>query len=164
MRGLGVDRTLVECVKPSHPASNDPILRERVAFALNLWEGNQEENRRMEETLLQLTYDDGRGATASEAPVRGLEIRYKAVEGLARRGSDLVVKRFGILEEMLDEERQREIFRGQSKARQEVAGEDLGSSTLRRAVRGSTALHRKKPELGLSSLSTAIDTLLTCAE
>jgi hypothetical protein len=161
MRALGVDRTLVECVKPSHPASNDPILRERVAFALNLWEGNQEENRRMEETLLQLTYDDGRGATASEAPVRGLEIRYKAVEGLARRGSDLVVKRFGILEEMLDEERQREIFRFQSKSGQEMADEALVSSTVRGALRGITELHRKKPELDLSSFQPPIDKLLT---
>ena len=78
MRALGVDRTLAECVKPSNPPSQDPITRERVAFALNLWQGNQEENRRMEETLLQLTYDDGRGATASEVPMRGLEIRCKA--------------------------------------------------------------------------------------
>ena len=160
VRALGVDQTLAECVKPSNLASQDPITRERAAFALNLWQGNQEENRRMEEALLQLTYDDGRGATASEAPMRGLEIRYKAAEGLARRGSDLVVKRFGILEEMLDEERQKEIFRIQSKSGKETADEALVSSTVRGALRGIAELRRKKPDPDLSSLVPAIDKLL----
>jgi hypothetical protein len=160
LRALGVDQALAECIKPSNPASQDPITRERVAFALNFWQGNQEENRRMDETLVQLTYDDGRGATTSEAPVRGLEIRYKAAEGLARRGSDLAVKRFGILQEMLDEERQRETFRTQSKGGKETADEALVSSTVRGALRGISELHRKKPKVDLSSFQPAIDKLL----
>jgi hypothetical protein len=163
LRALGVDQTLVECVKASHPASGDPILRERVAFALNLWKGNQEENRRMEETLLQLSYDDGHGAAAEEVPVRGMEIRYKAVEGLARKGSDLVVKRLGILEEMLDEDRQRQNFRMQSKTGRETADEALVASTVRGALRGLSELHRKKPELDLSSFSPAIEKLMHSA-
>ncbi len=163
LRTLGVDQTLAECVKASHPASRDPILRERVAFALNLWEGNQEENRRMEETLLQLSYDDGHGAAAEEVPVRGMEIRYKAVEGLARKGSDLVSKRLGILEEMLDEDRQRQNFRMQSKTGRETADEALVASTVRGALRGLSELHRKKPDFDLSSFSPAMEKLLHSA-
>ncbi len=160
LRALGVDQTLAECVKASNPASRDPILRERVAFALNLWEGNQEENRRMEETLLQLSYDDGHGAAAEEVPVRGMEIRHKAVEGLARKGSGLVSKRLGILEEMLDEDRQRQNFRMQSKTGREMADEALVASTVRGALRGLSELHRKKPDFDLSSFSSAIEKLL----
>jgi hypothetical protein len=160
MRALGVDQTLAECVKASNSASRDRLLREVVAFALNFWEGNQEENRRMEETLLQLSYDDGHGIAVTEIQIRGVEIRYKAAEGLARRGSDLVVKRFGILEEMLDEDRQKEIFRIQSKSGKESADEALVSSTVRGALRGITELHRKKPDLHLSSFVPAIDKLL----
>jgi len=159
LRALGVDQTLAECVKASHPASRDPILRERVAFALNLWQGNQEENRRMEETLLQLSYDDGHGAATEEMPVRGVEIRYKAVEGLARKGSDLIRKRLGILEEMLDEDQQRRNFRIQLKTGNEIADEALVFSTLRGALKGIAELHRKKPDLDLSSFLPAIDKL-----
>jgi hypothetical protein len=163
LRALGVDQTLAECVKASHPASRDPILRERIAFALNLWEGNQEENRRMEETLLQLSYDDGHGAAAEEVPVRGMEIRYKAVEGLARKGSDLIPKRLGILEEMLDEDRQRQNFRMQTKTGRETADEALVASTVRGALRGLNELHRKKPDFDLSSFSPAIEKLMHSA-
>jgi hypothetical protein len=160
LRALGVDRTLAECVKAAHPASRDPILRERVAFALNLWAGNKEENRRMEETLLQLSYDDGHGAATEEVPVRGVEIRYKAVEGLARKGSDLIQKRLGILGEMLDEDRQRQNFRMQLKTGHETADEALIFSTVRGALKGLSELHRKKPDLDLSSFSPAIEKLL----
>jgi hypothetical protein len=160
LRALGVDRTLAECVKGSNPASQDPILRERVAFALNFWEGNPEENRRMDETLLQLTNDDGHGAEASDAPVRGLEIRYKAVEGLARRGSDLVLKRLPILQEMLDEDLQRQHFRTRPQSGPDNPDEALVFSTVRGALRGITELHRKKPELDVSGLYPAIDQLV----
>jgi hypothetical protein len=163
LRALGVDQTLAEFVKASNPASRDPILRERVAFALNLWEGNKEENRRMEETLLQLSYDDGHGAAAEEVPVRGMEIRYKAVEGLARKGCDLIGKRLGILEEMLDEDRQRHNFRMQSKTGRETADEALVGSTVRGALRGLSELHRKKPDFDLSSFSSAIEKLMHSA-
>lgn len=160
LRTLGVDETLAECVNPSNPASSDKLLREVVAFALNLWEGNQEENQRMEKTLLQLSYDDGHGPIVTEIPIRGVEIRYKAVEGLARRGSPLVVKRMGLLEEMLDEERQKEIFRIRSNAGKETADEALVFSTVRGALKGLSELHKKKPDLDLSSFSPAIEKLL----
>jgi hypothetical protein len=160
VRALGVDLTLADCIKTGHPASRDPILRERVAFAINLWQGSPEENRRMEETLLQLSYDDGHGAAAEEVPVRGMEIRYKAVEGLARKGSDLIPKRLGILEEMLDEDRQRQNFRMQLKNGRDTADEALVFSTVRGALKGLSELHKKKPELDLSTFSPAIEKLL----
>jgi hypothetical protein len=158
-RALGVDQTLAECIKASHPASHDRLLREVVAFALNFWEGSPQENRRMEETLLQLSYDDGHGMAVTEIPIRGVEIRYKAAEGLARRGSDLVVKRFGILQEMLDEDRLKEIFRIQSKNGRETHDDTLVSSTVRGALHGLTELHRKRPDMDLTSFSEAIDKL-----
>jgi hypothetical protein len=92
--------------------------------------------------------------------IRGVEIRYKAAEGLARRGSDLAIKRFNILEEMLDEDRQKEIFRVQLATGQQAADEALVTSTVRGALRGIAELHRKKPDLDLSSLYPAIDKLL----
>jgi hypothetical protein len=159
LRALGVDQTLAECVKSSHPTSQDRLLREVVAFALNFWEGSPQENRRMEETLLQLSYDDGHGIAVTEIAIRGVEIRYKAAEGLARRGSDLVVKRFGILQEMLDEDRQKEIFRIQSKSGRETYDDALVSSTVRGALHGLSELHRKRPDMDLTSFSEAIDKL-----
>ena len=165
---LGVDRAFAECVQSSRPSPQDRLLREVVALALNLWEGSPDENRRMEETLLQLSYDDGHrmelsyddGTDVKKIVIRGVEIRYKAVEGLARRGSESVVKRFGILEEMLDEDRQKEIFRIQPKSGKETADETLVTSTVRGALRGITELRRKKPDLDLSSFQPAIDKLL----
>ena len=107
---------------------------------------------------MELSYDDG--TDVKKIVIRGVEIRYKAVEGLARRGSESVVKRFGILEEMLDEDRQKEIFRIQPKSGKETADETLVTSTVRGALRGITELHRKKPDLDLSSFDPAIDKLL----
>jgi hypothetical protein len=156
---LGVGQTLAESVKSSNPASNDKLLREVVAFALNLWQGNPEENQRMEQTLLELSYDDGHGPDVKEIPVRGVEIRYKAVEGLARRGSPLVVKRFGILQEMLDEDRQKEIFRLPSKSGKQTTDEALVFSTVRGALRGLSELHAKRPDMDLSSFSQAVERL-----
>jgi hypothetical protein len=167
-RALGVDQTLAECVRSSHPAPQERLLRELVALALNLWEGSPEENRRMEDTLLQLSYDDGQrmelsyddGRDGKKITIRGVEIRYKAAEGLARRGSDLAVKRFPILQEMLDEERQKEIFRLQLATGKQTADEVLVTSTVRGALHGLAELHRKKPDLDLSTFSPAIDKLV----
>ena len=61
---------------------------------------------------------------------------------------------------MLDEERQKEIFRIQSKSGKETADEALVSSTVRGALRGIAELRRKKPDPDLSSLVPAIDKLL----
>jgi hypothetical protein len=151
---LGVDKTLAECAK-----ANDPILRERVAFALNFWEGTPEENQRMDETLVLLSQDDGRGAHSGESHIRGLEIRYKATEALARRGSEKITKRFGILQEMLDEDKQRQNFRTELRGGQEVADENLVYSTVRGALHGITELHHRQPALDLSSLYPAIEKL-----
>ena len=113
----------------------------------------------MEQTLLELTYDDGHGPAVTEIPIRGVEIRYKAVEGLARRGSPLVEKRLGILQEMLDEDRQREIFRLSSNAGKSKSDEALVFSTVRGALRGLSELHAKNPNVDLSSFSDAIEKL-----
>jgi hypothetical protein len=135
------------------------MLREKVAFALNFWQGNQQENQRMEETLLLLSHDDGHGAESAEVRERGLRIRYKATEALARRGSEKIIKRLGILQEMLDEDKQRENFRTELQGGREVPDENLVYSTVRGALRGITELHHRQPTLDLTSLYPAIEKL-----
>ncbi len=154
LKALDVDKTLAECAK-----ANDPILRERVAFALNFWEGSPQENQRMEDTLVLLSHDDGRGADSGESRIRGLEIRYKATEALARRGSEKIKQRLGILQEMLDEDKQRENFRTELQGGREVADENLVYSTVRGALRGITELHHRQPTMDLTSLYPAIEKL-----
>ncbi len=78
---MGVDRTLEQCAQ-----AQDPGLRKLAAFALNIWEGDAQANHRMEESLLALSYDDGHGAIDTNDKACGLEVRYKAVEGLAPAG------------------------------------------------------------------------------
>src|SRR5262249_49280823 len=70
LQALGVDQVLRDCIKPGNSISDDPILRGRVAFALTFWEGSREENERMENTLVQLSFDDGHGAEAGTGPIR----------------------------------------------------------------------------------------------
>jgi hypothetical protein len=156
---LGVDKTLAECANPKNPISKDPMLREKVAFALNFWQGNQQENQRMEETLLLLSHDDGHGAESAEVRERGLRIRYKATEALARRGSEKIKNRLAILREMLDEDKQRENFRTELQGGREVPDENLVYSTVRGALRGITELHHRQPTLDLTSLYPAIEKL-----
>lgn len=47
---------LAECAR-----SDDPVLRELVAYALTFWDGDAEDNALAEKTLLTLAYDDGHG-------------------------------------------------------------------------------------------------------
>src|SRR5260370_27426077 len=44
----------------------DPGVREMTAHALNFWEGTPEENRRIEDVLMRLSYDSGRGEETRE--------------------------------------------------------------------------------------------------
>src|SRR5207302_1853461 len=105
---LGVDKTLIQCAEDA-----SPFVREITAFALNFWEGTAAENDRLEQVLVKLANDDGRGEeqlaqlrdTPEEATdealtrVPGLKVRYNATIALARRGSARV--RLGMLGEML---------------------------------------------------------------
>lgn len=151
-RALGVDETLADCAR-----ADDPFLRKLSALALNVWRGSAAENDRMESTLLALTYDNGHGAT-DDANLRGLEIRYTAVQGLARRGSAKIRDRLAVLAEMLDEQRQRQNFRRPDQPRVQI-DEQAVMATLRGGLRAAAELHRQKPELDLSALEDAVEKL-----
>lgn len=153
---LGVAQTLAQCSR-----SDDPLLRKYVALALAFWEGSKEDNALMEETLLRLARDDGHGAETEERRIRGLEIRYKAAEVLARKGSDKIQSQFPLLREMLDEEQQQQIFRtrrniDKTNLGPEEPDELLVYSTVRGALRGLTELHARQPELDLSSFDETL--------
>jgi hypothetical protein len=162
---LGVDKALLQCAE-----DHDPFLREVAAFALNFWEGDAAERKRIEEVLAKLARDDGHGEDllaqfrednekSDQAITRspGLKIRYNATVALARRGSDKV--RLGVLEEMLDENQQQQNFRLRRKDGQEVADDATVHATLVSALQAIAELHRKQPERDLSSLSSALDEL-----
>src|SRR5262249_28010092 len=156
-----------------------PFLREMTAFALTFWEGSRDPEIRavtpslvfpylvtysrsecdlIEETLIRLTYDSGRGdqlmtpfyddeepaVPESRALTRkpGLSIRYQAAVALARRGSSKV--RLDLLAEMLDEDLQRGNFYLQKKDGQELPDEAAARTTLDNALKAVVKLHEKR--------------------
>jgi hypothetical protein len=160
-----VDKALLQCAE-----DQDPFLREIAAFALNFWEGDAAERKRIEEVLAKLAHDDGHGEDflvqfreeqdkSDQAITRspGLKIRYNATVALARRGSDKV--RLGVLEEMLDENQQQQNFRLRRKDGQEVAEDATVHATLVSALQAIAEFHHKQPERDLSSLYPALDEL-----
>jgi hypothetical protein len=94
---FGVDVVLEKCADDA-----DPDMRELVALAANFWFGTEEQNRRIEDTLLKLAEDRGEGEKAAQewfednpdptpdrsvCKVPGLTVRLNALTALARRGS-----------------------------------------------------------------------------
>ena len=157
---MGVDRAVAACGK-----AKDPGLRKLAAFTLSIWEGDEEANGRMEDTLLSLTYDDGHGAIDEEGNVDpdekpyGLKVRYQAVEGLARRGSEKISKRMGILSEMLDEEQLSRSFRTRPEHGERGADLAAVSSTIIGGLKAVAELHRRRPEIDFAKFQPAIDRL-----
>jgi hypothetical protein len=165
LRALGIEKVLLTCA-----TDEEAFMREITAFAMNFWEGQPNENRRLEEVLARLAHDDGHGTTLlpqlderEELPdeavtsVPGLQIRYNATIALARRGSDKV--RLGVLNEMLDEGQQRKNFRLKQKNGKESADEAAVRTTLDAALQAVVALHEKRPDRDLSKFYPALDTL-----
>jgi hypothetical protein len=166
LRVLGIDEALAKCA-----ADDNPFLREVTAYALNFWEGTPAENARMEDLLVQLSRDRGRGeeilARLREGEpqddeyltrVPGLKIQYNATAALARRGSSRA--RIGVLKEMLDESLQRDNFRVKHKNGEEVPDDAAVSATVDAALQAIGELHRKDPKRDLSSLVPALDQLM----
>jgi hypothetical protein len=150
---FGVDRVLDQ----SSNAQN-PLHRKLSAVALSIWQGNETENEQMEKTLLRLSYDDGHGAEDSAA-LRGAEIRYQAVMGLARRGSRKVVSRMKVLNEMLDEDLLGQTFSSSTHDNQRSTDQDSVISVVTGALRAISELHRQLPELDLAVLRQNIERL-----
>lgn len=92
-------------------------------------------------------------ATRSSA---GWEVRYNATLALARRGSPAVKNRLDVLAEMLDEQQQRQNFRGTGKNGAEVPNEAEVFQTLSSTLKAVAELHRRRPDLDLSELYPAV--------
>jgi hypothetical protein len=163
---LGMDRVIATCA-----AADDPAVREYAALASNFWSGTAAEDARIEQALVRLAHDDGRGESEltglleenpqeSRTVVRspGFRVRANATVALARRGSARVD--LGILQEMLDPDllRKRFVVR-QRKSGEEQPDETLVAGTLVNALKATTELHHKRPEMNLARLRPGIDRL-----
>jgi len=162
---LGVDKTLVKCAD-----SRDSFLRELTALALSFWQGSAAENELMEKTLLKLAHDDGREESWVEkeneahadqprsiVKTPGLRVRYNAVAALARRGSKKVP--LDQLEEMLDAGRLSELCVVRRPDGVEQPDEAFIVQAQVAALQAVTELHRKQPEMDLSSVRAQVDKL-----
>ncbi len=145
---LGLDVVFAECAK-----ADNPELRKMAALALMYWEGDAEENERMEQTLLQLAHDDGFGAQENQR-MRGLEVRYHAALALARRGSAKVP--LHLLQQMLSEEQLAKDLRLRNKDGRDVPDREAAQATLANALKAITELHRRQPDRDLSALRPAL--------
>jgi hypothetical protein len=170
-QALGVDVALERCAQDRQ----DPSLRELAGFAMGFWEGTPEENRRMDQALLRLTSDPGTGDETlaklldarsekdkESVPVTkkpGSRIHYNAAVALARRGA--AGDYLGLLEEMLDEEAQRDNHRLRRPNGREDPDEATANLTVISALKAVDELHAKRPELLASrpGLRQAIDKL-----
>jgi hypothetical protein len=140
-------------------ASEDPVLRKIVALVLNLWPLNATTEPDLDVLLLKLSYDDGHGG-GDDSRVRGVEIRFKATEGLARRGVPAVADRFALLDAMLDPGELATAFRVKNATGREETDEAAVVSTLTSAMRALVELHRRRPQLNLHRFQPAIAKLI----
>jgi hypothetical protein len=159
--------------------ADDPFLRELSAFALNFWYGNDAANKRMEETLVKLAHDDGRGAlTVEQLRTRArrmkllgdststiayskppeLNIMLNATIAMARRGSDEVST--GRLAEMLDEDKLRTQFvREDVNTEKPVADDGVVVQTVVNTLKAVVELHKQRPEKITPAIRAAVDKL-----
>ncbi len=96
-----------------------------------------------------------RSPSATRSPA-GWEVRYNATLALARRGSAAVKNRLDVLAEMLDEQQQRQNFRGTGKNGTDVPNETAVFQTLSSTLKAVAELHRRQPNLDLSELYPAV--------
>lgn len=165
---FGMDRAMAECAR-----AEDPSLRYHAAFALNFWEGTPSENARMEQTLVDLSHDDGHGQNVLESffesdpknrpkskeVVRkpGMIVRVNATIALARRGSPKV--RLGMLQDMLNEAGLRDTLQLEEPDGRHVPNEAKVELILTGTLKALAELHRRCPSYDLTSLRPLIDKL-----
>jgi hypothetical protein len=136
-------------------SSDDPVLRKIVALVLNLWPANATMEPGLDALLLKLSYDDGHGG-GDENRVRGIEIRFKSAEGLARRGAPAVADRFALFDAMLDPGDLATAFRVKGAQGREETDQGAVVSTLTSAMRGLAELHQRLPQIDLHRFQPAI--------
>jgi hypothetical protein len=180
---LGVDKVLIACAE-----DDNPFLREIAAFAMNFWTGTAKEEEAIEETLVRLSHDDGRGedqlndlleeeaaeeAAATTQPLtrqgdtrtlvkkKGYKVQATATITLARRGS--LRTRLDLFQELLDPDYLRQVFRTQNKQTgEEKPDEAVVTQTVLNALKALAKLHEKRPELPLKGCPAAVSKLLEC--
>jgi hypothetical protein len=98
--------------------------------------------------------------TGPKSPT-GWEVRYNAALALARRGSSHVKDAavWDSLLEMLDEDQQLRNFRAKSEDGKESLDETGAHTTVISALQAVQELHRKQPQIDLSTLKEPIDKL-----
>jgi hypothetical protein len=145
-----------------------PSLRQFAAMGLTHWD-----SEKAEEALFRLIADDGQGENpikypdeeaayrkAYPAEVRKFNqkrIAYNAALALARRGSSRAEELFDLYEEMLDLDRQREIFKSEDTNH----NGSLDSDSIQTAIHTLNALdqlHHLRPEIHL--VPAALDSLV----
>jgi hypothetical protein len=151
---VAIDRSVLPALRAC-ASSEDPVLRKMVAFVLNLWPTNATSEPDLDALLLTLSYDDGHGG-GDDSRVRGVEIRFKAAEGLARRGAPAVADRFALLDAMLDPGELATAFRVKNARGRQETDQSAVVSTLTSAMRGLVELHRRQPQLNLHRFRPAI--------
>jgi hypothetical protein len=99
------------------------------------------------------------GPSAPAGKASGWEIRYTAVIALARRGSDRIKDHFDTLADMLDEQQQRANCTLRTEGGQATVNEPAVTSNITGALKAIVELHRRRPEMDLSTLDPAIEKL-----
>lgn len=163
---MGVDRVIATCA-----ADDNPFLRKLSALVATFWSGTAAENARIEKALLRLCDDPGKGEEElakledenADEPTRklvkkpGFTIQAQAVIALARQGWKV---RLTLLQSMLDEDELGGIFVVQAKkGGSEQPDQAAVVETILNALKAVAELHRKNPQLDLSSIRPAIDKL-----
>ena len=164
---LGIDTVLDQCANDRYPFS-----AKNAALALTYWEGNPEENARMEKTLARLLQDDGHGADDERKVLKdenykvpdeadqsspALEIHYQAAVALAWRGSARTPLK--TLADMLDEPALKQCFQVKQKDGKVVSNDELVYGTMINTLKAIAVLHRKNPGLDLAELYPAVKQL-----
>jgi hypothetical protein len=164
----GVDQTLAKCA-----AAEDPVLREYAAFAANYWIGNDAERKKIDEILVKLAADDGRGDALREAlagpepegssKVRetpGLIVRINALIALCRRGSPLLdAGHLQQIKGLLDEDRLGRDLQLIEAGGKEQPNKAKVAATLVALLQAVAKLHHQAPDRDLGALVPSIEAL-----
>jgi hypothetical protein len=165
---LGVDRALARAA-----AADDPVLRYEAAFALTFWQGDAAENKLIEDTLVRLAHDNGRGEDRVEefsgpdpdqknkaleiVDKPGLFVRVNATLALLRRGSDKTPG--GQVEEMLDEKALSEAIQTQHAGGAREPNQGKAIKIVVETLHALADGYRQNPKLNLPGIWARVEEL-----
>lgn len=167
---LPVDRYLIKAAQ-----SDDPKLRELAAYAMGLWKVDTDQRKRMEEALVRLSSDDGRGMDRLEEfqgpdPSKsqeilsqpGLMVQINATLSLLRLGSDQV--RASKVKEMLSEKQLDEEIQIQNPNGKREANRAKAVETVTMTLKALAEYYRHKPADSLPGVPERIRELTTSSQ